>query len=197
MTPDEYFKKYVGGNPTGMNPEATPTSDITNDVPIEARTSVPAPSDYAQSINSKDMTMPHTPESFYAKYVMPTSEPTPEGPKPITVTTADMIQNKDKGQYNGFCQRFVEDATYGKHGIFDSAISAWNQLPNKVRGLQGVKPGDLVYFSANAGNNNDGHVGIYEGNGVFKSATSKGIEDQNIGDWMAKTGQQVLGYVPV
>lgn len=193
MTPNEFLQKYAPGqvaSPATQNTPVVPMgmADATNNATNNVTNDTGFPlSSIATPMLSGNIS-PTAKQSV--------SSPTPSSLGPINVSNANMMQKDDTGKYKGLCQRFVEDATYGKHGIFDSAISAWNQLPNKVQGLNGVKPGDLVYFSANAGNNNDGHVGIYEGNGVFKSATSNGIEDYNINDWTKRTGQSVLGYVP-
>jgi hypothetical protein len=119
------------------------------------------------------------------------------GLPPINISNADMLSKNDRGQYNGFCQRFVEQATYGTTGHFASAAQAWNTIQNKVVGLDGIKPGDLVYFTPDKSNNNDGHVGIYEGNGMFKSATGTGIKDISLQDWSQQTGQSPMGYIPV
>lgn len=118
---------------------------------------------------------------------------------PGDLTTAEKLQKQDNGSYNGYCQKFVDDifnVPYPRTGK-ESAISAWNTAPNKVEGLQGIKPGDLIYFTPNQSNQNDGHVGIYKGNGAFKSATDTGITDHSLQDWNNITGQQALGYIPV
>jgi hypothetical protein len=116
---------------------------------------------------------------------------------PSNLINAEKLQKEDNGSYNGYCQKFVEDTTYGTSGIFPSAVDAWNSISDKVEGLQGVKSGDLVYFTPDQSNEYNGHVGIYKGNGKFKSATDAGIADYSLEDWTKSTGQKVLGYVPV
>lgn len=107
------------------------------------------------------------------------------------------IKNPDDSNlFNGLCQAFVEHATLGHTGVFPTAIDAWNQQQNKaVPGLQNIKPGDPIYFSANQSNNNDGHTGIYLGDNKFISATNNGIKTNDIGKWVTDTGQSVLGYL--
>lgn len=98
-------------------------------------------------------------------------------------------------KFIGYCQSFVRQVTGGKT-TGASAIQAWNRAPQKVQGTQGIKPGDLVYFSPNTSNRGYGHTGIYAGNGQFISATNSGIKQTNVLDWMKTTGQRLLGYVP-
>lgn len=99
--------------------------------------------------------------------------------------------------FNDLCQAFVEQATYGHQGIYRSAVDAWNSQQHKaVPGIQGVKPGDVLYFSPNQGNGGFGHTGIYTGNNQFISATAGGVQYKNLNDWQQGTGQQLLGYIP-
>ena len=99
--------------------------------------------------------------------------------------------------FNEFCQKFVEQATLGHSGVYPSAIAAWQAQQDKARpGLQGINPGDLVYFAPDQSNGNFGHTGIYTGNGRFVSATDNGVKDVGISDWMNSTGQRPLGYIP-
>lgn len=123
---------------------------------------------------------------------------------PYDLKRAQDLQSKDSGSYNGLCQKFVDDVfdvPYPRTGK-ESAINAWQNAPNKVQNLQGIKSGDLIYFTPNQSNatwdfpNGAGHVGIYKGNGIFKSATDSGIEDHTLQEWNSITGQQPLGYIP-
>ncbi len=99
--------------------------------------------------------------------------------------------------YDDLCQKFAEEAVYGKSGLFPNAITAWtNQSKQQVSGLSGIQPGDLVYFSPNQGNGMNGHVGIYKGNNQFVSATDNGVRVNDLGQWAKSTGQQILGYIP-
>lgn len=98
-------------------------------------------------------------------------------------------------KFIGYCQAFVRQVTGGRTSGA-SAIQAWNNAPQKIQGIQGMQPGDLVYFSPNSSNKGFGHTGIYAGNGQFVSATDKGIRSAGLGEWMNYTGQRLLGYVP-
>lgn len=99
-------------------------------------------------------------------------------------------------KFDDLCQAFVEQATYGHQGVYPSAIAAWNSQNNRVRGMQGIQPGDLVYFDADSSNNGFGHAGIYMGNNQFISATNNGVQQRDLDQWQKATGQQLLGYVP-
>ena len=113
-------------------------------------------------------------------------------PKDLEIARQYMGQSK----FIGYCQSFVRQVTGGRtQGA--SAIEAWNNAKQKVAGsVQGMQPGDLVYFSPNASNSGYGHTGIYAGNGQFVSATDKGIRQAGLGEWIKATGQKLLGYVP-
>lgn len=99
-----------------------------------------------------------------------------------------------KQEYIGYCETFVEKATgSGNQGA--TASDAWNNQQDKaIQGLEGVRPGDKIYFSDP--NNPAGHVGLADQGGNFVSATDNGIQENNINDWMKTTGQQALGYIP-
>lgn len=104
-----------------------------------------------------------------------------------------------KKEYVGYCQAFVEQATQGRQSIYPTAKAAWAaQQGRAVSGLNGIKPGDPIYFTGN----NDGHTGIVSGfdpitnSPKFISATDNGIEEHSVADWQAKTHQQPLGYIP-
>src|ERR1035437_8866889 len=98
--------------------------------------------------------------------------------------------------YIGLCEKFVENAG-GKDAQFASASAAWNGQQGKaVKGsLNGIQPGDEVYFAPDKSNENYGHTGIYAGNGQFISATDNGIKQVDLGSWIQQTGQILLGYV--
>ncbi len=101
--------------------------------------------------------------------------------------------------FDDLCEKFAEEAVYGHAGMFPNAITGWTQqAKHGVAGpsLQGIKPGDLVYFSPNEGNGYNGHTGIYQGNNQFLSATDNGVQLNDLGAWTKSTGQQILGYVP-
>jgi hypothetical protein len=98
-------------------------------------------------------------------------------------------------KFIGYCQSFVRQVTGGRTSGA-SAIQAWNNTSQKVQGIQGIQPGDLVYFSPHVSNRGYGHTGVYSGNGQFISATDSGIKQMGILDWIKSTGQKLLGYVP-
>ena len=116
------------------------------------------------------------------------------GANPKALATAQhFLGAKD---YIGYCESFVEKVT-GEGWKGTSAVDAWNnQKSQAVQGLQGVKPGDAVYFAGDASNGYNGHTGIYAGNGQFVSATDNGIQQYDLGAWIKSTGQKLLGYVP-
>lgn len=116
------------------------------------------------------------------------------GADPVTLANAKKYLGE--AAYIGYCQSFVEKVS-GSGWQGGSAIEAWQNTPNKVSGLQGIQPGDKVYFSPDASNSGYGHVGVYAGNNQFISATNNGIEKQDLSQWQQNTGQRVLGYVPV
>lgn len=102
----------------------------------------------------------------------------------------------DDQEFINLCEKFVENSQ-GRSGIYASAIQAWaKQKDNRVEGLQGIKPGDAIYFDADQSNGGYGHTGVYEGNGRFISATSDGVKEYSVAQWEKITGQSVLGYVP-
>lgn len=112
----------------------------------------------------------------------------------ILNTAAQYLNTQD---YNNFCEAFVEQATQGHAGVYPSAIQAWiAQQKSAVQGLQGIQPGDTVYFGADQSNGGYGHTGIYVGNGQFVSATYNGVKTADLGKWQQSTGQKLLGYVP-
>ena len=113
------------------------------------------------------------------------------GADPTDVARAKLALGKQ--DFNGWCQTFVERAT-GSGWQGASASDAWNNAKNKVSGLQGVLPGNPVYF--NNPTDPNGHTGIYEGNNKFISATDNGVQENDINDWQNRTGQTALGYLP-
>lgn len=101
--------------------------------------------------------------------------------------------------YNNYCEKFVEQAVYGKAGMFPTAadaINSYSQQGQAFAGTQGIQPGDMVYFAPDKSNRFEGHAGIYSGNGSFVSATDNGVEEYSLKDWEKQTGQQLVGYVP-
>lgn len=99
-------------------------------------------------------------------------------------------------EYIGLCQAFVERATKGREGLFDSAIDAWNKQQNKAQtDMSRIKPGDAIYFAPDASNGWYGHTGVYAGNGQFISATYNGIKQSDLNEWIKSTGQKLLGFI--
>lgn len=108
--------------------------------------------------------------------------------------------SRDTGDqsYNNYCEKFTEEATYGKSGLFPIAAAAWNHYVSngQAYGNADKAPaGALIYFAPDQSNFGDGHVGIADGQGGFVSATSAGVKNMSIDDWKKLTGQKPLGYV--
>ena len=122
-----------------------------------------------------------------------TNQAVQAGAQPLVLQLASKLLGKN--EYLGYCQAFVERMT-GNQQRSPTAISAWDNAQNKVQGTQGMQPGDLVYFSPNASNQNYGHTGIISGNNEMISATNSGVKKSNIIDWLKQTGQNLLGYIP-
>ena len=127
------------------------------------------------------------------------SLPTTQQNSPTDVSSAQQdIGNLD---YNNLCEKFVEQKIYGKTGIYPTAIDAWTDYAK--RGL--AQPGDIskapagsmIFFYQDNSNGNDGHVALTDGNGnMIGATTSQGIQESSIADWIARTGQKPLGFVP-
>lgn len=99
--------------------------------------------------------------------------------------------------WNNYCEAFVEQSLTGHTGIYPSAASAWeSQKQYGKTTLDGIQPGDTIYFAPDASNNYYGHTGVYVGNGQFVSATYQGVKQADLNQWMSSTGQKMLGYVP-
>ncbi len=116
--------------------------------------------------------------------------------QPSNVQTA--MNDVGDQSYNGYCQAFVEQTTYGHQKMFPTAIDAWNsynQNKQAVQGTQGIKPGDIVYFTPTP-KVPAGHTGIYQGDNKFVSATDTGVASNDLNSWQQGTGQQILGYIP-
>lgn len=99
----------------------------------------------------------------------------------------------------GLCERFVEQVSKGATGMFASAKDAFNQQKQQGQAqtdFSKMKPGDAIYFAADASNGGYGHTGIYSGNGKFISATNNGVQEHPIDQWSKSTGQKPVGFVP-
>ncbi len=91
-----------------------------------------------------------------------------------------------------FCETYVEDvAGVGWRG--SSAIDAWGRWDERGAAHSGYpqRPGDLVYFEWGK----NGHVGVYEGNGMMRSALHGGVQDMSISDYLQVNHASLLGYV--
>ena len=100
----------------------------------------------------------------------------------------------DPVAYNNLCLQFVDDALgLPNTNRSPTAISAWQSPTNqKVQGLQGVQPGDPVFFGP-TNTVPEGHTGLYSDNGKFISGQ---FGEQDINQWSQNEGQPVLGYMP-
>jgi hypothetical protein len=114
----------------------------------------------------------------------------------LNSSQGDQLGNQD---YNGECQKYVEQETYGHAGIFPTAVDAWNSYVKSGQAFGGdvakAPAGDLIYFAPDSGNGGDGHVSISDGQGGMTSATYNGVQHQSISGWLQSTGQTPLGYV--
>ena len=93
---------------------------------------------------------------------------------------------------NTFCELYVEQVTgMGNQGV--SAAAAAQRMTSLGLLQPGLPPqaGDVVYFGPSADNEFFGHVGIYLGDGRFRSITTFGLADAPMGGWRAP----YLGWV--
>jgi|tagenome__1003787_1003787.scaffolds.fasta_scaffold20989793_6 cell wall-associated NlpC family hydrolase len=101
-------------------------------------------------------------------------------------------------EFNGLCQTFVDLVTYGRAGKFPAPVHAWSGYTEQGiahSGIEGMEPGDLVFFAADDSNRNLAHVGVYVGADQYVSVTDRCVEQCSLADWQERTGQQLLGYV--
>ena len=115
------------------------------------------------------------------------------------------IQNKvqqattaNGGAYAGWCLRWVDDQTGNTQrqptAIADFTTRAQN---GQISQSDKIPDGARVYFSANATNNNNGHVGLYDAKtNKFTSATDTGIQSFTIPQWEKYSRQEFLGWSP-
>ncbi len=97
--------------------------------------------------------------------------------------------------YAGLCLKWVDDQQ-GNTTRYPTAYADF-QAHAKAGDIQTsdkIPSGARIYFSPNESNGNMGHVGIYEGNGKFISATDNGVKTFPIKDWENMTGQMYLGF---
>ncbi len=84
-------------------------------------------------------------------------------------------------EWNNLCERFVEEA-YGTRGVYPTAKDASDAIV-KHKGQASLKtapPGALLYFAADETNENNGHAGIYLGNGQMISARPGGVSIERL-----------------
>lgn len=87
---------------------------------------------------------------------------------------------------NTFCEVYVEQMTgIGNQGA--SAADAASRMASLGLLQPGLPPtaGDVVYFGPSADNEYFGHVGIYLGDGRFRSITVYGLADAPLAGWRA------------
>jgi len=113
-------------------------------------------------------------------------------------------QGMSQSQWNGLCEKWAEaNSGSGQTGLYPTAIAAeqhYAQSGQLNPNVAKAPVNSLVYWSANQGNQNDGHVGKivgYNSQGVplMQSATYNGIQTTPIDQWSKSTGQQPLGFV--
>lgn len=119
---------------------------------------------------------------------------------PISDNNVSTAQSSEGRQdLNGYCEQFVEDATFGQNGIFPTAADAWTNYVKSGEAYQGdvtkAPAGSLIYFAPDASNSNEGHTGVLDGKGNMISATDYGVQQISVAQWMQQTGQKPLGYV--
>jgi hypothetical protein len=147
----------------------------------------------ASSSNTNDMTDPKLLDEIFSG--------SKQSINPNIDNAKKYVGNQDANDsYAGWCQKFTDDIlNTPQEQRQSSALNTFQNNPNSVNdpSLKGIQPGDLVYFDAAQSNQGDGHVGFYEGNGKFISATDNGIVDnKNINEWNQQNNQSVLGYIP-
>jgi hypothetical protein len=93
---------------------------------------------------------------------------------------------------NTFCELYVEQMTgMGHQGASAADAAGRMQSLGLLQPGLPATPGDLVYFGPSADNEYFGHVGIYLGDGRFRSITTFGLADAPMAGWQAP----YLGFV--
>ena len=95
--------------------------------------------------------------------------------------------------WNNYCERFVE-VCYGTQNLYPNAASAGRALVTHrgTSALATAPSGAILYFAANAGNQQQGHAALYVGDGRMVSATPNGVKIERV-DSPAYQGQ-FLGW---
>ena len=109
-----------------------------------------------------------------------------------TVTPSSMGDTRWGYGLNTYCERYVEQRVgWGNQGA--TAYAAYQRLDalGLVHPGPPDAPGEVVYFGPSPDNENDGHVGIYDGDGRFTSITYYGLQQEPLAGWRAP----YLGWV--
>lgn len=95
--------------------------------------------------------------------------------------------------WNNYCERFVE-VSYGTQNLYPNAASAGRALVTHrgTSALATAPAGAILYFAANAGNQQQGHAALYVGDSRMVSATPNGVKIERV-DSPAYQGQ-FLGW---
>jgi cell wall-associated NlpC family hydrolase len=179
-------------------PLATPSAAQTVPSPTWANTMNNGASDqgFINALNIKTPPLGTTPDQKreVSSTAQATTEAVSNGASPELLNNAKKMLGAQA--YIGLCESFVENAT-GSGWQGTSAIDAWNNNSNVAQtDMSKIKPGDKIYFGADASNGYFGHTGIYTGNNQFISATYNGIQENDLSNWVNSTGQRVLGFLP-
>ena len=83
--------------------------------------------------------------------------------------------------WNNYCERFVE-VCYGTKNLYPNAATAGRALATHkgMSALAQAPVGAILYFAANAGNQQQGHAGLYLGDGRMVSATPNGVKMERV-----------------
>ncbi len=98
------------------------------------------------------------------------------------------------------CDKFVENA-FGVTAQYPTAYDMYlalgksgDPVRHSLVGLQQAPVGAIVFFDRNAGNWNDGHVGIFVGNDQFMSVVTGGRIKQHSAQWWNDHISHFLGW---
>lgn len=133
--------------------------------------------------------------TLYGALAQPSPAPSSATPTPSLVAApASGVQLGDTRWgvgTNTYCESYVEWRTgIGNQG--PTAFAAYLRLAGEDLVRAGPPaPGALVYFGPAADNEFDGHVGIYDGDGLFTSVTYYGVQQEPMAGWRAP----YLGWV--
>lgn len=116
------------------------------------------------------------------------------------IAWAESQINKPEQNWSGFCEKFVEYA-YGIYGGaadggYGTAQDAFKPLHTSTNWSPDI--GALVWFTPEPENQNDGHVGIYIGNGQFISAIEGNpvVQIHSLKDWSTHAPYEGWGDAP-